>query len=86
MSPYRVAPGVHWIVGRTALTIVGRSGVASTIGYPDAAVWDFLSRGYDLGGVADLVSAIAAIEPADAEHLVRSAVADWMARGLVEQA
>jgi hypothetical protein len=86
MSTCRVAEGVHWTVGRAAVTIVDPAGVASTIGYPDAAVWDFVSRGYGPGEVAGLVAAVAAIERADAEELVRSSIARWMAGGLLEQA
>jgi len=86
VSTYRVAEGVYWTVGRTALTIVDPAGVVSTIGYPDAAVWDFVSRGYDPGEVAGLLAAVAAIERAEAAALVRSAISRWMAGGLLEQA
>jgi hypothetical protein len=82
----RIAPGVHWVVGRTSLTLVDASGVARTLGYPDAAVWDFMSRGYPLSEVARLVAAVESVEPPAAEELVRASVAQWVAGGLLEQA
>jgi hypothetical protein len=86
MTACRIAPGVHWVVGRTSLTIVDEGGSAKTLGYPGAAVWDFISRGYPLSDVATLVAAVAALDRPAAEALVRAAVAEWAACGFIEQA
>ncbi len=86
MTACRIPSGVQWIVGRRTLTVVGGDGVTKTLGYPDAAVWDFLSRGYSVRDATRLVAAVASLEPAAAEELVRLVVAEWVACGILEQA
>ena len=86
MTACRISPGAHWVVGRTSLTIVGEEGSARTLGYPGAAVWDFISRGYPLSDVEALVAAVAALDKPAAEALVRAAIAEWAASGFIEQA
>jgi hypothetical protein len=86
MTACRIAPGVHWVVGRTSLTIVDEEGTAKALGYPGAAVWDFISRGYPLSDVETLVAAVAALDRPAAQALVRSALAEWAAAGYVERA
>ncbi len=86
MTACRIPSGVQWSVGRKTLTVVGGDGVTKTLGYPDAAVWDFLSRGYSVSDVTRLVAAVASLEPAAAEELVRAAVAEWVECGVLERA
>lgn len=85
MSPYRAADGVHWIVGRSALTVVDRRGAARVVGYPEAAVWDFVVRGYSMAETSTLVAAVAARDVTDAADLVRSAIDGWVGAGLLER-
>ena len=86
VSPYRVAPGVHWIVGRTALTILDGNGAARTLGYPEAAVWDFVTRGYSLCDVSRLIAPVASLDPPAARQVVQAAVDGWIASGFLERA
>ena len=85
VSSYR-ATGVYWIVGRTALMLVDGNGSATRLGYPDAAVWDLLSRGCSPGDASRLVAFIASLGIPAAERLVQSDVEAWVAAGLLERA
>lgn len=86
MTSYRVAPGVHWVVGRATLTVTGANGTAVTLGYPDAAVWDFVSRGYAVRDVERLIAPLAALEPAAAAAVVRTAIGKWIESGFLQRA
>ena len=86
MKACRAAPGVHWLVGRTSLTIVDRRGASSRVAYPEAAVWDFLVRGYSPAEASNLVAATASLDRAGAAELVRTSIAGWVACGWLEEA
>ena len=86
MKTCRAAPGVHWLVGRTSLTIVDRLGAARQVGYPEAAVWDFLVRGHSPADASNMVAAVASLDPDGAAELVRASIAGWVACGWLEEA
>lgn len=85
MTRYRIRDGVRWGVGgvTVALTCAG-SGVR-VLRYPEAAVWDLLSRGYPVAKVASLTEHIASLDSVAADALVRSCLEEWADRGFVER-
>lgn len=85
MSTFHVAPGVGWSVGRVNLTLTDGRGQVCALEYPEAAVWDLLSRGYAFEKVVQMLGHIAAMEPADASALVRTAIDRWQHAGLLEE-
>lgn len=85
MSSYRVAPGVRWQVGSTGVTVSDGSGGVRSLGHPEGAVWDLVSRGYHLDRVASLVGWIAGVDQPRARALVHDALESWRAAGLVER-
>ncbi len=86
MILYHVAPGVRWAVERTTLTLVDGRGGACRLGYPEAAVWDLVSRGYPLAEVARMIAAIASLDPTAADAIIRSAIEGWERAGLIRRA
>ena len=85
MKTYHVSRAVVWSVGRTNLTLSDGRGHVHTLEYPEAAVWDLLTRGYRFDDVVRLTGHIGSLPPADADALVRSALARWCDAGLVEE-
>lgn len=85
MSTFHVAPGVGWSVGRVNLTLTDRRGHVCTLEYPEAAVWDLLSRGYAFEKIEQMLGHIASMEPAAADALIRTAIGRWRDAGLLEE-
>ena len=85
MSIYHLAPGVGWSVGRVNVTLSDGRGQVRALGYPEAAVWDLVSRGYAFDRVVKMIGHIASIEETAADALVRSAIASWRDAGFLEE-
>jgi hypothetical protein len=83
MSAFRIAPGVGWSVGRANLTLTDGRGHVRTLGYPEAAVWDLLCRGYAFEKVVSLTTHIAGLDDAQAKLLVRRSIESWRQDGLL---
>ena len=84
MKRVRIVPGTTWTVEPTTLMVVDTMGVVSRLDYPDAAIWDLLTRGYPPRQVSRMIAAIARLDTGVAEAAVRSAVEAWARVGLVE--
>ena len=65
------------------MLIDGATGVATTLGYPQAAIWDFLTRGEPEEKICAKLCAIASLDPAAAQALVMETVAALRDAGLV---
>lgn len=82
---YQVRAGVQWAVDRAGVTLANRDGSALTLGYPEAAIWDLLSRGSAFPRIVSLTGRIASLEPEPAEALVRSTLEDWTRAGFLDR-
>ena len=85
MNSYRLGPGVRWVVERFAVTVTDGRRTVLTLHYPEAAIWDLLSRGYAFDAVVDLIRHIAAMPAEQAAPLVRTTIDAWRAAGLLEE-
>jgi hypothetical protein len=85
MTTYRRPPGVTWVVDRGSLVVSDGQGGVHRVTYPEAAVWDFLSRGYSFGKIVLLTGHVAATDHAGAERIVRDALDAWTRAGLLER-
>ena len=85
MTQYTLRPNVRWCVGRVGITLSDGNGVTREVAYPDAAVWDLISRGYPFAKVVSMLTFIASLEPAAAEAAVRSALEQWASGGFLER-
>jgi hypothetical protein len=83
MTAYRVAPDVRWVVERTTLRLVAAAGLPSTLHYPEAAVWDLVSRGYDIAAASRILAPVAGLDERQAEALVRVTVDRWVRAGML---
>lgn len=87
MSEYRAAPQVRWAVEAGGVVLIDcATGGATTLGYPQAAIWDFLTRGESSERIAAKLGAIASLDAAAAQALVLETVAalreaGYLARG-----
>jgi hypothetical protein len=84
MSGYRVAEQVRWAVEAAGVVLIhSATGETITVGYPRAAIWDFLTRGEDCERMAAKLCAIASLQPEAARKLVFETVAQWREAGLL---
>ncbi len=85
MTTYRVGPRVQWSVGRVTVTLTDGSGRVRTLQYPEAAVWDLVSRAYPFAKVVSMTAHIAALDEIAASALVRAALEEWAESGFLEK-
>jgi hypothetical protein len=84
MSEYRAAEHVRWAVETGGVVLIDcATGAATTLGYPQAAIWDFLTRGEPDQQICANLCAIASLTPAAAQALVLETVAALRDAGLV---
>ena len=88
MPEYRLAAGVSWTVEPGGIFLTHNSGAAVLrLAYPEAAMWDWMSRGEPWEGLIRKTRAAAKLEEADAERVVREALRAWVEAGwLVSEA
>lgn len=83
---YQCAAGVTWAVEKDGIVLVHPDTRAvCTLGYPEAAVWDLISRGYSYRQTVAAVCAIGALTPAAAERLVHEHVTGWAEAGFLRE-
>jgi hypothetical protein len=84
MSEYRAAEQVRWAVEAAGVVLIdGVTGAATTLGYPEAAIWDLITRGDSRERIAAKLCAIAGLEPAAAHRLLLDTVAAWREAGFL---
>lgn len=84
MRGYRVAAGVRWAVEAGGVALVNDStGTGATLGYPQAAIWDFLTRGEPGERIAARLCVVASLDMAAAQALVLETVAAWEQAGFL---
>ena len=84
MSEYQAAEHVSWTVEAGGVVLIDcATGAATTLGYPQAAIWDFLTRGEPEEKICAKLCAIASLDPAAAQALARETMAALREAGLV---
>jgi hypothetical protein len=84
MSGFRVAELARWAVEADGVTLIhGGTGAALTLGYPRAAIWDFLTRGESCEQMGPKLCAIAACGPEAARALIGETLAALHEAGFV---
>ena len=83
---WQSAPGVWWAVEADGIVLGGPGAQsARSVAYPEAAVWDLLSRGRRIDDVAVMIEAIASVSPASARHIVGGCLRTWIGAGLLAE-
>jgi hypothetical protein len=80
----RPAPSVCWCVDATGVTVLDRVARPRRLEYPDAVVWDCVTRSATVQEAARMVACVARIPPREASDLVRSRLQEWCEAGLIE--
>jgi hypothetical protein len=82
LASYRPAEHIQWSVEPMGILLFDqKAGCACAIAYPQAAVWDFLTRQYPLGRIIDLLGSIADLKAAEAHAFLQNSLAMWLAAG-----
>jgi hypothetical protein len=81
---FRCPGEVNWVVAEGGLHLIHiRKGDRLTLAYPQAAVWDLISRGYTVERTATMVAMIAGLEETSARKLVRECLDNWVQLGFL---
>lgn len=81
-----IAEHIRWVVQVDAIHIIDtRSGGHCRLPYPQAAVWDMLSRNYAREKIVYLLMPIAGLDEERAWGLVNDTLADWYSDGLIKK-
>lgn len=83
---FRCRPGVLFAVELDGVTIIEPgAGTSLRLGYPDAAVWDLLCRGYAFDTVAGMLGHIAAMRRDEAARAARETICQLLDQGFLEE-
>ena len=84
---YACKPEVAWVVEDDGILLVNRAtGTTRFLGYPEAAVWDLLSRGRSFARAVSTLRATTERDAAEAERLVRDCIRQWVDAGILTEA
>jgi hypothetical protein len=81
----RPAADVRWVVETRGVLLFGSGAARRFLNYPQASIWDFMSRGYPPAKIVELLCAIARIEQQAAERLYVEYVSGLMEEGYIER-
>lgn len=79
----RVAPGVRWAVETNSILISDGRTELVRIDYPEAALWDFVSRRRRADRCVPLMAYIAGLDAVSAERLINDTLDAWERAGFV---
>ena len=82
---WRVPGQVAWVVEPYGLALIHLAdGHRLELSYPEAAVWELVTRGRSVEAILSMLELIAGIGPSEAQTLVDSCLAQWIADGWLE--
>jgi len=79
---YTLSPGIGWSVERTGLLVTGGE-QPRFLPYPDAALWDLISRGYRYEQVVEMMCHITSLAKRDSVRLIDRLLDEWLGLGLL---
>lgn len=86
VASYRCHPEVAWAVESVGLTLIRRdTGRRLALGYPEAALWELLSREVPLPRLTGMMAAIAGLELQAARAWVTETIGRWVQGGWLVQ-
>lgn len=82
VTVYHCSPGVSWAVENWGLLLInGSTGETKCLSYPEAALWDFLSREIPLQKIISMLSVIVGTGSEAARAMAAAAVDAWVRGG-----
>ena len=82
-TTYHLSPGVKWVVETHGLILTNGKETVRHVFYPEAAIWDLISRGYRLHKIIPMMCAIASLQTEQAEQLVLKTLEEWATVGFL---
>ena len=83
-SRYRITDTVRWTVSRRGIQLLDASSrKGAHLAYPEAAIWDLMSRGQGEEEMARKVSLIAGVSQTRACELISATLKDWIENGFL---
>ena len=80
---FRVAPGIRWVVETHSILISDGSTEPVRIEYPEAALWDLVTRRHRTERCVALLAYIAGLDAAGAERLANETLETWERAGFL---
>lgn len=71
------------MVENDGLILADGHGATCRVAYPDAAIWDLISRSYDFGKTVWMMRYIAGLDDESSRHLVCDALDRWTTAGFL---
>ena len=84
-STFQIAQGVKWSVETQGLLLIDREGVNHWLPYPQAALWDFISRCRSLDKMKSMLSSIASLDSRACEDFMLESIGEWVKLGLLDK-
>lgn len=83
---YQCLPQIAWSVERDGILLINRNtGKVRFLPYPQASIWDLISRGYAFDRTVRMVSAIAAMKHHDGEEFILKSLKEWSREGFLTE-
>jgi hypothetical protein len=75
---------VKWAVNMHGIILVNScKGMVFTLEYPDAAVWDLVSRGYPHEQIIRMLAAIMTLDVSESGRFLQGRLEEWIAQGFL---
>ncbi len=84
MMSLTTLPGIRWTVDQSGIVLINEnSGESCFAGYPEAALWDLMQRGYSFAKIVELFSSIIMENEAIAEEIAAVTFRRWIEQGFL---
>ena len=81
---YLCSPDIKWAVETFGIILVDQNtSTVCSLGYPEAAVWDLINRGFSYEKTVNMLRFIADIEIGEAENLLLGNINKWVEAGFL---
>ena len=80
---YQLTAGLQWTAETDGLIVIDGRGETTRLGYPEAAIWDLISRSYDFPKTVCMMRFIAGLEEEASRRLVWDTLEHWHSTGLL---
>lgn len=81
---YHWAPSTRWAVELKGIVLINEgTGAVSSLGYPQAAVWDLLTHGYSYDRSVCMLTAITSLQTGEVETLIAESLKTWVEDGFL---
>jgi hypothetical protein len=78
------APQLNWLVDAYGITLIEKkTGKVHYLNYPEAAIWDLMTRNYTSDRIIAMLSAILSLKQEKAEPLFFKTIKEWSDKGLL---